>query len=138
MCILKSQDTQEQSVRAVWLQPSRRVHLDWYDGPIQTLLTHPDHGTWYLFATSIGAVGDRIYAMLLVADSSMIDELSDIETRDDTDWLAALGRDVLLPACASTGVWVTTRDHEIKSVRPMTDAERQQVRPQSLQTLLAT
>jgi hypothetical protein len=124
-------------VETLWNTPSRRLHLDWYVGPIQSVLSHETHGTWYVFATLIGAAGERRYAMLPLDDDAIFEELGDLETRDETNWLQALGRDTLLPRCEPSGLWVTTRDDVVQSVRAMTEEERNTVVPIGLHDLLA-
>lgn len=129
--------TAEEVLNDLWIHPERRLHLDWYDGPVQSLLTHGDHGTWYVFAVRFGAASERLYAALPVADPSILEDLTDLETRDDADWLVELGRDVLLPASAPDGWWMTVREGAVADVRPMTVDERATVAPRGLHDLMA-
>jgi hypothetical protein len=121
----------------VWNAPARRVHLDWYEGPVQSVFLHPDGRAVYLCAVRFGAAGERLYAALPLLDPAVLDELGDLETRDGSDWLVEIGREVLLPAAGAQGFWTTVRDGAVAAVEPMTAEERATVQPRTLHDLLA-
>lgn len=123
--------------RRVWTTPTRRVHLDWYDGPVQSVLYREDDGAWYVFAVAFGPTRERLYALRPLVDASVLDRLADVETVDDPDWLENLGREELLPACRAEGVLLVQRDESVLDARQMDEGELAVTVPRGLHALMA-
>jgi hypothetical protein len=123
---------------AVYERPAERIHLDWYDGIVQAVLLHDQHGPWYAFALGVPAPGERALCLRPIVDRSVVPEVEELETLDDVEWLLRLGTDRLLPACGPEGVWLRVIGDRVVEARRMTAGEVAASRPVAAEALWAT
>lgn len=133
---------------AVYTAPTEVVHIDWYDGIVQAVFLHDDHGAFYAFAVPLEALraaggvetpalGERLVCMRPIADRSVLPELEDLDTVDDETWLTSLGTGRLLPACAPSGVLLVTSGAGVASARELHADELASLAPVEAQELYA-
>jgi len=117
--------------REVFLSPNERIILDFYEGPVQAVYRHDEHGSWYVFAMPGAARKERLFCLRPLADASVADSIADFETIDEVDWLTRLGRDTLLPACAPVAYRLRQQGRQVLEVVDMTEEQLRAAVPMS-------
>jgi hypothetical protein len=115
--------------REVFTAPHERIPLDWYDGPVQAVFVHDQHGAWYVFALEWRSPRDRDFCLRPLARPSVVEEVAEIVTVDEADWLTRLGTETLLPACEPVGFRLREVDGAVVEVVALTAEELSAAQP---------